>query len=157
MRRIIVVIMVACLAAGALGAPAQAGKKKKKKKPIKFSVEGSFATANPADFLAGAGLVRNELQATCAIPVTQGTDGFVVELPAAFQKINSEASLSGQDATGGPDLDMYYYDEACAPTGETATAELNEFGIIPSGTKFVAISAFFGADVTFTLEAVQTK
>lgn len=152
MRRAIVVALIACLTAGAFAAPAVAGKKKKK--PAKFSVEGAFDIGNPADYMLNAGLVRNELELTCAIPTSQGTDGFVFELPAALQKVHSDASLTGQDATGGPDMDMYFYDEACASTGEVATPELDEYGIVPAGTKYVVVSAWMGADVTFLFEAV---
>lgn len=157
MRRFLVLALITCLAASAFVAPASAGKKKKKKKPapIEFSAEGAFQVGNPGDFLAGAGLVRNELALTCAIPLSQGTDGFVVELPAEFQQINSEASLEGTDLMGGPDLDMYFYDETCTYLGEVATAELNEYGIVPAGTRFVAVSAFIGAGVSFTLDLVE--
>lgn len=154
MRRAIVVALIACLAASAFAAPAVAGKKKK---PAKFSTEGAFDIGNPADYMANAGLVRNELQLTCAIPASQGTDGFVFELPAALQKVDSEASLTGQDATGGPDMDMYFYDEACAATGEVATPELDEYGIVPAGTKYVVVSAWMGADITFLFETVAKK
>lgn len=158
MRRSLVLALVACLAMGALAAPSQAAKKKKKKpKPITFAVEGAFDIGNPADYQAGAGLVRNELELTCAIPASQGTDGFVFELPEALQKVASDASLNGQDATGGPDMDMYFYDEACVSTGDVATTELNEYGIIPEGTKFVVVSAWMGADISFEFEAVEKR
>lgn len=155
MRRALVVALIACLTAGAFVVPAVAGKKKKK--PARFSAEGAFEIGNPADYMAGAGLVRNELELTCAIPASQGTDGFVLELPAALQKVDSEASLEGEDATGGPDMDMYFYDETCAATGDVATTALDEYGIIPAGTKYVAVSAWMGAQVTFVLEAVEKK
>lgn len=155
MRRSLVLALVACLAMGAFAAPSQAAKKKRK--PARFAIEGAFEIGNPADFMAGAGLVRNELELTCAIPNSQGTDGFAFELPAALQKVNSDASLNGQDATGGPDMDMYFYDESCVATGDVATTALNEYGVIPKGTKFVVVSAWIGADVTFEFEAVEKR
>lgn len=155
MRRFFVIALIACLTASAFAAPALAGKKKKK--PVRFSAEGAFEVGNPADYMANAGLVRNELERTCAMPVSQGTDGFVIELPAALQKVDSDASLEGADATGGPDMDMYFYDKECIATGDVATAELAEYGIIPAGTKWVVVSAWIGADVSFTLDAVERR
>lgn len=154
MRRFFALALIACLSAGAFALPASAGKKKK---PIKFSAEGAFDVGNPADYMANAGLVRNELELTCALPASQGTDGFVIELPAELQKVESDASLEGADATGGPDMDMYFYDESCISTGEVATTDLSEYGIIPAGTKWVVVSAWIGADVSFTLDAVERR
>lgn len=153
MRRLLVLALITSLTTGAFAVPAVAGKKK----PIRFSTEGAFQVGNPADYMLDAGLVRNEFALTCAIPASQGTDGFVIELPAALQKIDSNASLEGQDATGGPDMDMYFYDEGCLSTGDVATTELSEYGIVPAGTKWIVVSAWMGADVKFTLDLVEKK
>lgn len=152
MRRFFVLAVITCLSAGAFAAPAVA-----KKKPIKFSTEGAFQIGNPADYMADAGLVRNEFAQTCAVPASQGTDGFVIELPAAVQKIDADAALEGEDATGGPDMDMYFYDEGCMSTGDVATTQLSEYGVVPAGTKWIVVSAWMGADVKFTLDLVEKK
>lgn len=144
------------LLAGLVAAPVEAKKKKKKKPPATFTAEGSLVAANPLD-LMGAGITRNAFLETCSIPPTQGTDGYVVEVTGKIGKVQSDISVKGSDATGGPDLDMYLYSETCSPMGEYSTASLDEFGVMLPGTKYVVITAFLGADITFTVEATEIR
>lgn len=157
MRKTLIVAVVIGLLAGALVGPAQAKKKKgKKKAPVTFTADGTLAIGNPGD-LNEAGIVRQEFLATCAVPASQGLDGYVIEVSEEISKVTSEAKLSGSDATGMYDLDMYFYDDACASKGSSSTAESDEFGFMPAGTKYVFVSAFMGAEVAFTFEAIETK
>lgn len=160
MRRIVALMLVLGLAAGALAGPAAAKKKKKKKgkkkPPVTFTAEGSLAGGNPSDYMAGGGVTRNEFLATCAIPASQGVDGYVIEVPAAVSKVNSDAALTGSDLIGY-DLDMYFFTDTCAPNGEASTAGGDEFGFMPAGTSYVLVSAFVGAEVTFTLKTEEIR
>lgn len=143
------------LLGGALVAPADAAKKKKK--PIKYSATGTLAISNPGDFEAGAGITRNEFLNSCAIPQSQGLDGYVIELPAKVSKVNSNVELSGTDALGILDLDMYFFSATCDSTGEVSTPAPAEAGLMAAGTKYVLVSAYFGAEVDFTFSSVSTK
>lgn len=146
------------LIAGMILAPAEAKKKKKKKRkpPITFTADGSFATANPAD-LMGAGITRNEFIETCSIPVSQGLDGYVVEVSDAIGKVQSDVSVAGSDITGLIDLDMYLYSDTCSPMGEYSTASADEYGVMVPGTRYVVVTAFLGAGIEFTLEATEIR
>jgi hypothetical protein len=136
-------------------APASA-KKKKKFVPITFEASGSFAIGNPAD-LDGAGITRNEFAATCAIPATQGVDGYAIELSEEISKVPAQVGVTGSDAGAGHDLDMYFYDESCGSTGSASTEAADEIGVFPAGTKWVVVTAFFGVELEFDLVATEIK
>ena len=154
MRRSIVLALVACLLGAFVVLPAEAAKKKKK--PVTFKTEGSFAVANPATIEQG-GVVQNELTTTCAIPASQGTDGYVITLPAKVSQVISKVSATGGDTTGVYDIDMYFYDKNCVFKSAASTAGDDEVGAMPSGTKYVVVSAFWGVGVDFTFESVEMR
>jgi hypothetical protein len=157
MRRSFVVVLVACLAAALMTMPADAKKKRKKRKPpVTFKAEGSFAVANPAT-LENQGVTQNEFMAGCAIPASQGVDGFVIELPAKVTKVASKVTAAGGDMTGIYDLDMYFYNSSCAPSGAASSAGDDEIGAMPAGTKYVVVAAFWGVDVDFTFSSVELR
>lgn len=156
MRRAIVVAVTLGLLAGAAVAPAEAKKKKKKKPPVTFQTEGSLVTANPGD-LNGAGVTRQEFLAQCAVPASQGFDGYVIELDDKISAVTAEVQVTGTDVTGSHDLDLYFFNEACDPTGESSTEAADEFGTMIAGTKYVLVTAFIGTDITFTFDATEIK
>jgi hypothetical protein len=157
-RRSFVVVLVACLVAALMVMPVEAKKKKRKKRkpPVTFQAEGSFALANPAT-LENQGITQNEFMASCAIPASQGVDGFVIELPAKVTKVASTVSAIGGDTTGIYDLDMYFYNSSCAPMGAASSAGDDEIGAMPAGTKYVVVAAFWGVDVNFAFKSVELR
>lgn len=158
MRRAIVLALVVGLLGGSAAIPAQAKRKKSKPKPpITFEAEGTLVTANPADFQADAGITRNEFINTCSIPVSQGFDGYVIELSDEISTVMSNVLVSGSDATGIYDLDVYFYDESCAFTGAASNEETNQTGVMVAGSKYAVVSAFFGTNLTFTFEATEYR
>jgi hypothetical protein len=156
LRRAVVIAITLGLLAGAAVAPAEA-KKKRKKAPVTFKAEGSVTIANPGD-LGGAGITRSEFRAQCAVPlVSQGVDGFVIELDEKISAVNSMFQVTGTDATGMHDLDVYLFDDGCDETGESSTEAADEFGTMVAGTKYVLVTAFMGAEINFTFEAEEMK
>ena len=153
-RRLIALALVLGLVGAISAAPALAGKKKKK--PITFEAAGSFAVANPAS-LEGGSLTGNEFTETCAIPTTQGVDGFVVELSDEISKVMATVQVSGGDATGIYDLDMYFFTADCAAIGAASTPDSDEMGAFPAGTKYVLVNAFWGVEVEFDLTATEIR
>ena len=156
MRRLTALVLVLGLLATFSAAPALAKKKKKAKPPITFEASGSFAIANPAS-LEGASITGNEFVETCAIPVSQGLDGYVVELSDEISKVLAAVQVSGGDATGIYDLDMYFFSADCAALGAASTADSDEAGAFPAGTKYVLVNAFWGVQVEFELTATEMR
>ena len=153
MRRAIAFALIVGLLGAVSAAPAIA---KKKKKPITFEASGAFAVGHPASFFE-VSITGSELTNTCAIPASQGTDGYVVELSEEISKVAANVSVSGGDATGTYDLDMYFFNADCSPMGAASTAESNEVGAIGPGTKYILVNSFMGAEITFDLVATEIQ
>ena len=151
-RRLAALGLVLAVAVGIVAAPAQS--KPKRVKPRSFEAEGTLLTANPIT-LRRIGVTRGDFQRNCAIPPTQGIDGYVIPVPEEFQSSESATYVTGTDAIGQPDLDMYYFDAECAEIGASATGRFSETGVMPAGTAFVLVSAFLGGSSEFTFEASQ--
>ncbi|HEX2295882.1 MAG TPA: hypothetical protein VHN37_11290 [Actinomycetota bacterium] len=154
MRRLLVGALAACLLVGGAVAPAGAAKKKKPKKPpVTFEESGALAIGHPADVEAETNVTRTAFLQSCAIPETQGTDGYVIALPPEITAVNSNVTIAGGDATGFHDLDLYFFDEACASTGALSTDSVDEFGLMPAGTSYVLVTAYLGVEITFDFKA----
>ena len=154
MRRTITAAVVIGLLAGALSMPAEA-KKKKKPRPKPFVTSGSIAIGHPANFEADLGITRAEFTETCGVPAaSQGTDGYVIEIPATHMKKSAAVSAVGTSVTGGYDLDLFFYNDTCSEVGRAADIGTDQEGTMPAGTKFVLVNSWepagHGIDFTFT-------
>ena len=155
LRRFAVMAALAVMVVGTFVVPVEA-EAKKRTKPQSFKAEGTLLTANPMT-LRRIGVTRNEFVESCAIPRTQGVDGYVIELPEAFKTITSQAYVTGIDVIGQPDLDMYYFNDACEEIAYTATADFSEYGMVPPGTTYVLVTEFLGGSSEFTFEAIEFR
>lgn len=133
------------LAVGLVAHPAVAGKKKPK--PYK-SEEVTIAVAHPI-FYGQSGSVNSvtakEFENTCAIPASNGLDGYIFEVPKEYQRIQALTSAIGSSAgAAGFDLDLYYYDAGCINTLASNTAGTDENGVMPKGTAFIFMHNYLG-------------
>jgi len=117
-----------------------------------FEETGVVLASNPASLFTGGGLAASEWTFWCdgEEPFTQGVDGHVFSvLPEVVAGGGHLAALTGD----GPeyDLDMYFFDEGCASTGDSATADIDETALVPVGTRYVVAVNFFGLDTAATL------
>lgn len=156
MRRTVLVALVVCLVGSALLVPAEA-KKKPKRPPATFSESGSLAIGHPGDLVDEVNVTRQAFVQTCAVPPSQGTDGYVIALPDEISAVNADVSIVGADATGFHDLDIFFFDEGCAPRGSISTDAVDEMGPMPAGTRYVLVTAFVGVEIMFEFKATERK
>lgn len=92
-----------------------------------------------------------------------GVDGYWIDL-LGYEGHRATLTGSATDAPNapGPDLDVWFYDEACGLIGPAAdenayhmaTSSSNEFGIVPAGAAFAVVDYAVGAPAaTFTFTA----
>ncbi|MDQ3914003.1 MAG: hypothetical protein M3323_01545 [Actinomycetota bacterium] len=157
MRRILVIVLAVCLLGGAVSAPAGAKKKPKRKPPVTFTESGSVALGHPGDLVNEVNATRHAFVETCAVPPSQGTDGYVIALPREITAVASDVSIVGADASGFHDLDIFFFDEGCSPIGSLNTDAVDEMGPMPVGTTYVLVTAFLGVEITFDFKATETR
>ncbi|MFN2389897.1 MAG: hypothetical protein ABR575_09890 [Actinomycetota bacterium] len=142
MKKIVATILVLAVAAALPVQSAAAGKKKKPK--TYKSEEASLGVPHPV-FYGATGSVNavtaKEFERRCAEPGSQGLDGHVFAIPAAFQK---RAAAITATATGTYDVDMYLYDAACVNTFAFNAAGTDEVGVLPKGTAWVFVHNYEG-------------
>jgi extracellular elastinolytic metalloproteinase len=156
-RRSLVVALSLSLLGGALMAPAEAKKKPKPKPPVTFEESGSIALGNPGDFFAEVNVTRQAFLRSCAVPPSQGIDGYVITLPDDFSTLSSNVSITGADVAGVHDLDIFFFDDACSPIGSLNTDAVDEFGPMPAGARYVLVTAFFGVELGFDFKATEAR
>ena len=159
LRRVLTVLLVLALVAS-LGVPAMAGKKKK---PKPFTSEDGliavphtllYATSNEVN-----SVTANEFENLCQVPVTNGLDAYVWEVPADYQNI--ESTIKAASTASAYDLYVFFYKEDCTlqayslqASGSTELIQQAPTGLMPAGTHYVLMANFLGdpaATVNFTL------
>ncbi len=157
-KKLLILGLVLALCA-ALVAPAAAGKKKPK--PYK-SEEVQTLVGHPIFNSASGSVIAvtaQEFINRCEIPTTNGVDGYVFEVPGAYQKIQSAIDATGvgtTDPASPADVDIYLFDEACAIIGAFNAAGTDESGVLAAGTKYIFLHNYIGGPTTlqFTLKAL---
>ena len=131
-----------------------------------FTDSGTITAPNPAaGDVTGLqnvfGVTGTEMNTACTFPpATQGVDGWVSKLPAGFSDGLHSVSVKGTsdaDATLGHDLDLYFLDSSCQPTGSVATAAADESAVIPPGSVYLVTHLYTGADVQVAVTAVDNR
>jgi len=131
-----------------------------------YTHSGTITAANPAagdpTGLANVyGVTGTEMTTACTFPpASQGVDAWVTKFPAGFSDGLHSVSVKGTspaDDTLGHDLDLYFVDSACQPTGSVATSAADESAVIPPGTVYVISQLYTGAAVDVTVTAVDNR
>jgi hypothetical protein len=163
MKKSLIAALAALLVLGAVGMPAATAKKKKKKKPpvtqvVTFAEKGSMRVAGPTGAaLKGVTEAEFTLANSCATPpVSQGHDGYVIEIPAEFQSGTATVEVKGSDSTGAYDFDLYFYDAGCSLMDPYLTDGTDPAGAINPGAKWAMVNLFVGANATFELTGTAT-
>lgn len=162
LKKIMVLTLVVAVIAALVVAPATAGKKKKGPKPY-TSPEGLIAVPHTMLY-ASTGEVNsvtaNEFENLCAIPVSNGLDAYVWEVPAEYKSIDS--NIETFSAGSAYDLYAFFYKEDCTlqpyslqASGSTGLVTNAPKGQMPAGTAYVLMANFLGdpaAAIHFTLK-----
>lgn len=151
--------VVTTLLAGVLVLAGIAGSAEAKKKPrplVTFEAEGSTTLSNPTD-LMGHGITRTEFENSCAVPtITQGVDGFVIELPRKVSAVTTRVSVNGASASGVGLMDLFFFSDLCGDMGEILGSD--DFDpLMPAGTKFVLVTNWLGDPTEFTFTATEVR
>ena len=121
-----------------------------------YTEEFTIAGSNPSGDVNGGGIVGAEFAEACVMPpASQGTDGWVSQLPESFGDGAHKVTATGS----GPayDLDLYFYNADCELIGAAASSAADEAGSLPSGAAYVITQAWLGAGTQVTLKAVDTQ
>lgn len=124
-------------------APSSAlSEKSSKKKPKRFTAEGSL--------MGGYIITHMEFIARCPeMPVTQGLDGYVVEIPYRFATGDYVVDVTGTSTVGvGSHFDVSFYSFNCSQ-GEVI---MEPPQVVPAGTRFILVGRILSAASTFKLE-----
>ena len=135
------------LVIGLVAQPAIAGKKKGPK-PWK-SEQGTIGVAHPVFYTSSQSvnsITAKEFESGCALPASNGLDGYVFEVPAEYQKIQASLAAVGAGAgtPAGYDLDVFMYDANCAVTFVSQATGTDEQSVMPKGTAFVFVNNYLG-------------
>ena len=162
LKKTLVLVLVLALCAS-LSADAVAGKKKEKKGPKPYTSEEGMILVPHTMLVSSTGEVNSvtaqEFENTCSIPVTNGFDAYVYEVPEDYRKIEADIAVKGA-AQSGWQLYAFFYDENCARNpyaitpGGTADPTLKQDaeGIMPPGTTYILVADFLGDPVTVHYE-----
>lgn len=101
--------------------------------PDRHEATGRIAAFNPTSNRV-TGMTETEFNARCAIPASQGFDGYVFALPDRFGRGDGFAMVTGANAFGLYDLDAYFYSANCEELAPPAASPArDETGKVPEG------------------------
>ena len=152
LKKTVILMLVVAVAAALVAAPATAAKKKKKGPKPFTSSEGLIAVPHTMLYATSGevnSVTANEFENNCGIPVSNGVDAYVWEVPAEYQAIDSTIeTFSAGDAY---DLYAFFYKDDCTlqayslqASGSTGLVAHAPTGIMPAGTAYVLMANFLG-------------
>ena len=150
------IVIVGVILALALMSPAADAAKKPKAKPYK-SEDVSLLIAHPIAY-GNTGSINSitakEFENSCAVPSSNGLDGYVFEVPKQFLKMDAQIDAIGAaPGTAGYDLDIYLYNADCQPTLAFNSTGTDETGLLPKGTPWIFVHNYLGdPNTTFHIE-----
>jgi len=144
-------LLLTCVVAASLAAPASAGKKKSKgPKPYK-SEEVTIELGHSVLYTTTGevvGITAQEFINSCAIPSTNGVDAYVWEVPDAYKKVDALVTAVGSGGSAGYDLDILLFDETCEITQASQNTTVDESAAIAKGATTYILVYNFGTSST---------
>ncbi len=119
--------------------------------------QGTIAAGTPVGDNSDGGVTGVDLAQNCVMPpASQGTDGWVTEVPDSFGDGVHAVTVTGTSAAPH-DLDVYFYSADCTVLGSAASSAADESGTLPSGTKYILSHLWSGAQVDIEVTATDTQ
>jgi extracellular elastinolytic metalloproteinase len=119
--------------------------------------QGTIAFGTPVGDNTDGGVTGLDFQNNCTMPPSsQGSDGWVTEVPDSFGDGVHAVTVEGSSAAPH-DLDLYFYSADCTVVGSAASSAADESGTLPSGTKYILSHLWSGAQVDVTVTATDTQ
>jgi hypothetical protein len=144
MKKLIALLLTIMLAASFAGT-AVAGKKKPKG-PAPYKSEEVTIQLGHSHLYGTSGtlvgITAQEFINTCAIPTTNGFDGYVWAVPDAYKDVEAMITAFGSGGSLGYDLDIVLFDESCAVTLPAQSDNADESTIMAKGTAYILIYNF---------------
>ncbi len=143
MRRLVVLVL--CLALVAAPAAAK-GKKKKGPKPWS-SPEVAILVPHPVFYNTTGevlGITMQEFLNTCAMPATNGLDGYVFEVPAEYKGYEAAVRTVSGASAAASDLDIWVFDDACELQRGYQVAGTDEAGFLLKDTAWMVVTNYLG-------------
>jgi hypothetical protein len=101
---------------------------------------------------SNGGVTESDFRTRCAVPPSQGVDGWAFELPESVAaRPETMFRLRGRDLLGRPALEVAFYSGRCEVLGRQAGPAPDQRGQLPPGTRFIVASE---RGVTAVLELV---
>jgi len=151
MRKAVVLVIAVTLLAGASVGAASA----KETPPLKsFEASGSFLVGDPIEawVIDGrTGVTARHFTASCAIPLSQGFDGFVVELPDEIAGVPFRGRVTPSTYTPYG-LSMTSYNAKCKLTGL-----YGDKATFATGTKYILVTGWLSTLVAFNFTAIEIR
>lgn len=160
MKKLFATLLAATLVFGVIAGPsAFAGKKKKKPRVVTLEESGSMVIPGPQGQVL-FGITEGEFTQvhTCAqMPVSQGLDAYVIEIPEAFRFGTGSLEVTGGDTSGAHDINLYFYDAGCGLMADVWLVDgPDPQGAIPAGAAWAVLDLIVGANASFDLKATAT-
>ena len=97
-----------------------------------------------------AGVTQRDFLAACAVPRSQGRDGWIFVIPGFLADERVRARVSGT-TPAFYDLDMHFYSRRCRLLGGRGGERAHEQGRLEAGTRFVVVSERLGVGTGVSL------
>lgn len=142
-------LLLAMIVAASLANPAVAAKKRKPKGPKPYKSEEVTIQLGHSVLYGYSGeilgITPQEFVNTCAIPMTNGFDAYVWEVPEDYRDVEAMITAIGTPNTVGHDLDIFLFDDSCTVTLASQSTNADETTVMSKGTAYILVYNFGAA------------
>jgi hypothetical protein len=97
------------------------------------------------------GFTESEFRSGCAVPGSQGFDGWVFELPPSVALAETRFRVTGRDAFDAHRLEAAFFSADCRELRRRVEPVDGERGVLPAGTHFLVVNERTGVETEVIL------